>query len=244
MINQDEIKRLSIRIQTDELTVAREYLQHSFLSELYKQVGSDRLLFKGGTALRIIYNSPRFSEDLDFTAMKNISYQEIKNLLIDIYSTLNSWGFILDIEEAKQTTGGYLAKTIFSFYNYKINLKIEISFRQSNKKIKKEISQIKTDFLPTYDIIHLSQEEIIEGKLTALLSRSKPRDWYDLYFLLKNNYLNNKQKKLLPIILEKFKNYRGDIRKELKEFLPVNHQMILKDFKNLLKKEIKNYEKE
>ncbi|MBU1349970.1 nucleotidyl transferase AbiEii/AbiGii toxin family protein [Patescibacteria group bacterium] len=241
MINQDEIKRLSTRIQTDELTVAREYLQHNFLSELYKQAGSDRLLFKGGTALRIIYNSPRFSEDLDFTATKNISYQEIESLLIDIYSTLNSWGFILDIEEAKKTTGGYLAKTIISFYNYKINLKIEISFRQSRKKINTEISQIRTEFFPTYDIVHLSQEDIVGGKLAALLSRSKPRDWYDLYFLLKNNYLNNKQKKLLPAILEKFKNYRVDVGKELKEFLPISHQIILKDFKSILKKEIKQY---
>lgn len=241
MITQEEIKRLSTRMQTNDLTAAREYLQHNFLSELYKQAGSDGLLFKGGTALRVIYNSPRFSEDLDFTATKNISYQEIENLFIDIYSTLNTWGFILDIEEAKKTTGGYLAKIIVSFYSYKINLKIEISFRQSNKKIKKEISQIRNEFLPTYDIIHLPQEEIVGGKLMALLSRSKPRDWYDLYFLLKNNYLNDKQKKLLGKVLEKFKNYRGNIRKELKEFLPISHQAILKDFKNILKQEIKKY---
>ncbi|MBA3046970.1 nucleotidyl transferase AbiEii/AbiGii toxin family protein [Patescibacteria group bacterium] len=241
MISQEEIKRLSTRSQAQELTIAREYLHHNFLSELYKQQGSDRILFKGGTALRIIFNSPRFSEDLDFTATKNISYQEIENLLMEIYSTLDQWGFAAEIKEAKKTTGGYLAKTIFSFYDYRINLKIEISFRKSRTKPQKEISQIRSEFLPAYDIAHLPQEEIISGKLAALLARSKPRDWYDLYFLLKNDYLSGRQKKLLPDILKKFKNYRGNIRKELKEFLPVSHQLILKDFKNMLKQEIEKF---
>lgn len=95
--------------------------------------------------------------------------------------------------------------------------------------------------MPAYDIAHLPQEEIISGKLAALLARSKPRDWYDLYFLLKNDYLSGRQKKLLPDILKKFKNYRGNIRKELKEFLPVSHQLILKDFKNMLKQEIEKF---
>lgn len=241
MISQDEIKRLSTRLQTTEITVAREYVQHNFLSELYKQRSANRLLFKGGTALRIIYNSPRFSEDLDFTAEKNISYREIEDILTEIYFNLDKWGLSIKIDEAKKTTGGYLAKAIFSFYNYEINLKIEISFRKINKKIDKEISRINSELIPAYDIIHLSQEEIAGGKLAALMTRSKPRDWYDLYFLLKNNYLSTKQKKILPDILKKFSHYRGDIKKELKEFLPASHQMILKDFKNTLKKEIKRF---
>lgn len=238
MISQEEIKKLSIRARTHDLVIAREYIQHNFLAELYKQQGSDRILFKGGTALRIIFNSPRFSEDLDFTAANNISYQEIENMLMEVYFILNKWGFIADIKEAKKTTGSYLAKTIFSFYDYKINLKIEILFRKSRAKPKKDISQIRSEFLPVYDIAHLPQEEIVAGKLVALMARSKPRDWYDLYFLLKNDLLSNRQKKLLPDVLKKFKNYKGNIKKELKEFLPISHQLVLKDFKNILIKEI------
>lgn len=241
MISQEEIKRLSIRLQISQNTAAREYLQHNFLSELYKQSNSDKLLFKGGTALHIIYGSPRFSEDLDFTLERYLSYQEIENILTVIYTQLNNWGFNLDIEEAKKTTGGYLAKTVFSFLSFKINLKTEISFRNSKQKIKKEISQIKNEFIPTYDIIHLSLPEIVDGKLGALFSRSKPRDWYDFYFLLKNHYLNKKQLELLPDVYRKFIYYQGNIKKELKEFLPASHQIILKDFKNVLTQEIKKY---
>ena len=39
--------------------------------------------FKGGTALRIIFKSPRFSEDLDFSAY-NISIPEINQLVDEI----------------------------------------------------------------------------------------------------------------------------------------------------------------
>ncbi len=241
MISQENIKKLSTRLQANPGTIAREYVQHNFLSELYRQSGSDRVLFKGGTALRIIFASPRFSEDLDFTAQKNISYKEIENLLEQIYYTLDSWGFRAEIKEAKKTTGGYLAKTIFSFYDYEINLKIEISFRTSRSKALNEISQIKNYFIPVYDIIHEPSEQIVAGKIAALMARSKPRDWYDLYFLLKNGYLGSKEKKQLLKILKKFKRYQGNISKELKMFLPVNHQLVLKDFKNLLINEIEKY---
>ncbi|MFH1457401.1 MAG: nucleotidyl transferase AbiEii/AbiGii toxin family protein [Patescibacteria group bacterium] len=238
MISQDQIKRLSIRYQTNDIVIAREYLQHYFLLELYKQKGSDKLLFKGGTCLRLVFNSPRFSEDLDFTASQSISYFEIEEILTEVYFNLSNWGFEIDVEEAKKTTGGYLTNAICSFEGYKINLKIEISFRVSHKKINKVISQPESELIAPYDIVHLTLEEIVSGKLAALMARSKPRDWYDLYFLLKKNYLNVKQKELLPCILKQFKNYKGDTKKEIKEFLPKNHQLILRDFKRYLIGEI------
>lgn len=241
-MKEEEIKRLSIRAQTTPYIIAREYAQHNCLSELYKLKGSENLLFKGGTALRIIYQSPRFSEALDFTGIKGISYLEIENILTNTLKNLSDWGFNVDIIEAKKTTGGYLAKTVLSFLTFKILLKIEISFRQNRQKIVKEISSIRNEYIPNYDIIHLPQEEIINGKISALLDRSKPRDWYDLYFFLRQGMLTPKQKKILPEILSKLEKIKMDFRKELKEFLPYSHQMIIKNFKNILSTEIKkNY---
>ena len=67
MITQDAIKKLAIQYRTSEFpNIVREYFQHLFLSQLYRMEKADSLLFKGGTALKIIYGSPRFSEDLDF----------------------------------------------------------------------------------------------------------------------------------------------------------------------------------
>lgn len=36
----------------------------------YQEKEAEAILFKGGTALRLIYQSPRFSEDLDFSGFK------------------------------------------------------------------------------------------------------------------------------------------------------------------------------
>jgi len=239
MITQEEIKKISTRYQIAPEMVVREYCQHNILDSFYSKQGSQKILFKGGTALRFIFKSPRFSEDLDFTGIHNIQYFEIENILTAVLNDINNWGFDIDLQEAKKTTGGYLAKINFSILDFKFIIKIEISFRQSHKKTEYQLSSIKNDYIHTYNIMHLPVEEIVEGKLAALMARSKPRDWYDLYYLLKNNYLNVKQKKLLSDILKKFKNYRGDIKKELKVFLPKNYQLILKNFKKFLIAELK-----
>ncbi len=67
MIDAKQVRELADRYQTTADNVIREYFQHLFLAYLYRQKDADHLLFKGGTALRIVWQSPRFSEDLDFT---------------------------------------------------------------------------------------------------------------------------------------------------------------------------------
>ena len=116
MISPEGVKQLSTRYQTNPLTIAREYAQHCFLSEFYKSKESDRLLFKGGTALRLIYQSPRYSEDLDFTGINNITYPTIEDVLVQTLRNLTAWGFEIELSEAKKTTGGYLSKMDFSFF--------------------------------------------------------------------------------------------------------------------------------
>ena len=43
-----------------------EYLQYELLDSLFKDAAAAELSFIGGTAIRILHDSPRFSEDLDF----------------------------------------------------------------------------------------------------------------------------------------------------------------------------------
>ena len=69
MISNQFIKDTSTKWQTSEQNVRREYIQHLFLSHFYRHSDSDKIYFKGGTALRIIYRSPRFSEDLDLAQL-------------------------------------------------------------------------------------------------------------------------------------------------------------------------------
>ena len=102
------------------------------MASFYNQRGSEKLLFKGGTALRILFKSPRFSEDLDFTAVYNPTYWEIENILTNTLSDLHNWGFDNDLLEAKKTTGGYLAKINFVLYQFKFLIKIIYEKRNKN----------------------------------------------------------------------------------------------------------------
>jgi len=51
MLDVEYLKKLALKFQTREENVAREYLQHLFLSFLYKIKGSENIFFKGGSAL-------------------------------------------------------------------------------------------------------------------------------------------------------------------------------------------------
>jgi len=246
MISKDSINKLATEYQTAEFpNIVREYFQHLFLSRLYKLVGAENLLFKGGTALRIVYGSPRFSEDLDFSLIKIPDYQRkeyVENLFINVLLEIEKVGIKVEIsKKSNVTSGGYFGDAEFSFYDYPpIGVTINISER-TEKDTHGEIDTIANDFIPAYNLIHLSKEELVEEKVFgALLGRKKPRDFYDLYFLMRKGLLTLGQKKRLAEfknnILEKAKEM--DFYNKLSAFLPESHQSILKSFNQVLKNEL------
>ena len=79
MLTNRQIKILATEFQTTEYNIAQEYCQHIFLSVFYSRPLSNQVFFKGGTALRIVFDSPRFSEDLDFSS--NLSIHQLQKLL-------------------------------------------------------------------------------------------------------------------------------------------------------------------
>lgn len=51
------------------------------IQKTYEKEESSNILFKGGTALKIVYGSPRFSEDLDFSGTK-LNKKQLESLQI------------------------------------------------------------------------------------------------------------------------------------------------------------------
>ena len=111
MIDTDTIIELSRKYQTEDQNIVREYFQHLFLSRFYLAKRARQLLFKGGTALRLIWGSPRFSEDLDFSGF-NISQHEIETLLKNALIPIERMEVAADILESKKTSGGFLARVL------------------------------------------------------------------------------------------------------------------------------------
>src|SRR3990167_4279230 len=119
MLNIKNLESYTNKIQTNPLNVIREYCQHLFLSYLYQVKGSERLLFKGGTALRIIFHSPRFSEDLDFTGF-NITQNEIEIIFTDTLAELEKIGLPISLNTSKETTGGYIGNASLTIEDTKV----------------------------------------------------------------------------------------------------------------------------
>jgi len=241
MLTSENLKEFTKKLQTGERNVVREYIQHLFLAGLYKSENAEKLLFKGGTALRLIFNSPRFSEDLDFTGQNIHSHKEIDGLFIDALSELEKIGITISYKEGKPTTGGYLGLIHYEIFDIKEDMKFEVSLRRG-KIFKGELVSIVSEFTPPYTLIHIPPKELVSGKIDALLARKKPRDYYDLYFMLRHPTLNLfVDKNKLRLVLSLLEAERTDFKRELSVLLPVSHHLILKDLKRILAQEIKKY---
>jgi predicted nucleotidyltransferase component of viral defense system len=239
MLNIKNLERFTDEAQTSTQNVVREYCQHLFLAALYKQSGSEKLLFKGGTALRIVYQSPRYSEDLDFTGI-NIRHSEVENLFEDALIEVEHGGMSVDLEEGKPTSGGYLGIAIFHAYDRDVKIQIEVSLRKG-KDVKGARSLIDNEYISPYTLVHLPKEQIVEGKMQALVARHKPRDFYDYFFLLSGNDSTAKEKANLVLVDKLLKTTKINFHTELREFLPASHVRHLRNFKKLLEDKIETF---
>jgi len=244
-MSEEVLDQLARKHQTNLENIVREYFQHLFLAELYKLQESENLLFKGGTALRIIYGSPRFSEDLDFSIFK-VKHREIKEfvegLFINVLSDMERIGARVELGNKPNVTAeGYYGDATLHLYDYKpTDIVINISAR-NGRKMKGEVDSVANDFVPTYNLIHLPQQDLVEEKIFgALLNRKKPRDFYDLYFLMRKSLLSIDQRKRLAgfkaMIITEAKKI--DFREELGAFLPMDQQAIIRDFPRALSSEL------
>jgi predicted nucleotidyltransferase component of viral defense system len=236
MISDETISQLATKYQTSIENIQREYFQHLFLSYFYQQSKSENILFKGGTALRIVHNSPRFSEDLDFDSV-DIDYQGIESLVLETLSQMEKENIHFNLKEGKKTTGGFLANIFFDGFTRAIAIRLEISQRKGEKK--GEVSAILNDFIPIYNVVSVAQEQLVAGKMSALLDRKKPRDFYDLYFILRKELPLPQKKTVVPQTLKALKESKINFEAELKQFLPKSQWLIIRDFKATLERELK-----
>lgn len=247
MISQEVIQKLALQHQTREFpNIVREYFQHLFLSELYKLPRSEQLLFKGGTALRIVYGSPRFSEDLDFSLFRVLPHEQkkfVENLFGTVLAAIERVGIKVEIGgKSDRTSGGYFGEARFQLYDYQLlTVTINVSSR-NGRDVKGEVETIANDFIPTYNLLHLPKDELVYEKIfLALPERKKERDFYDLYFMLRRDMLSPEQKRKLAGVANDIIQWaiEKDFRRELGVFLPLGQQQIITDFRRALSDELR-----
>jgi len=153
-------------------------------------------------------------------------------------------GIQIEIDnKSTPTSGGYFGiATLYSSGYAPIDIEINVSNR-NGRDVRGEVDSIANNFVPTYTLYHLPQQELIEEKVFgALRQRKKPRDYYDLYFIMRKGMLSVDQKQRLAVFaLEIIEEARKtDFQSELSVFLPVNQQEVIRDFTQTLEREMRN----
>lgn len=238
MIDRTFLAQYAVKYETTLENILREYVQHLFLLNFYRQVGSGHFLFKGGTALRLIFGSPRFSQDLDFSGIQNsVSYERvIENTLLE----LSRSGIVVDIKESVQTTGGHIAILVIDIFDQHIEIMNQISFRHGS--IEAENITVASDLMPPYTACILDKKILVAEKLQALLTRGKSRDFFDLYYILRKDALRNvlqytpdDRARIINLITKQDKR---KLEKDLRGLLPKSFWPVIKDLPTALQNQL------
>lgn len=232
MITQNQIQDLSDFFQIDKFTIFREYLQLVFLSYLYQEKEAENLVFKGGTALRFFFGSPRFSEDLDFsTPYKD---KDVHELLKRLETKLKKEFPGLTLTQIYSGKEGIRYKFGYKPPDFKYPFNLRLDFHRVDEIKNKQTSALTTLFpvMIFPQVFHLSGIGILEEKLQALQTRGKGRDIFDLWFLLsKGTDLPvkgiNREKIIKKIMLYP----QAELEKDLGKFLPKGQKMIIPSLK-------------
>lgn len=228
-MNKEQLDSLQKELKISIDKIIREEAEILFLTELADNNLGNKVAFYGGTALRLVYDSPRFSEDIDLIALENIEFTEFQNLIQQI-SKKHNW-MLSDIKNKRQT--------IFALFKIKnenlkhpFSLKIEIHKPKNKINLETELRLIKsptTIFAPLLLVPNLEELKIM--KEVAINDRQKARDIFDLWYISQLLKINFKLPKKTPLFKKRgFEN-------ELKVFLPPKYQPIISQlYEHLVRK--------
>lgn len=207
MLDKEEIDRVAGIKRLSVKNTEKDYLLEMVLFILSNEVG-EKLAFKGGTALYKLHNLNRFSEDLDFTLDSfKINVNKLFTKIIKKLKDVGIDGRIKEISDYRNQKNVKLELKgpLFdgnpkssSLITINISLKEKPLYKVEQRKIFSQYTDI-----PAFDVFVMPLNELFAEKLRALLTRDKPRDVYDVWFLL------NKGANFIPKdINKKLKRYR------------------------------------
>lgn len=171
----------------------REYLQMRILQSLQRTGAMIPLAFHGGTALRFLYHLPRYSEDLDFALERQPSQYNFRGYLESIQRDLTADTYAVEIKfndrkvvhSAFVRFRGLLYQLgVTPHHDEVISIKLEID---TNPPAYATLATTLVQHHVNVHLQHHDQASLLAGKLHAILQRVyvKGRDWYDLYWYLR-----------------------------------------------------------
>ena len=186
MLTKTQIQRIAQRHGVGMQVQERDYLQHLILWLLYSS--SQELIFKGGTALRLVYGGNRYSEDLDFNGPDDVAM--LQSLWEKVVAGLEDFGVVAEVRNTWASDVGYSFDISFRGPLYdgrdhsKGKVRVDVNQRPEEVETRRELVASEYDDVRPFVVTVLTLEHLMAEKVRALLVRSKPRDLYDIWLLL------------------------------------------------------------
>lgn len=217
-MDEQSLRKLAGKHQIPLGTLEKDYALTNLLSVIANFSKLDKMVFKGGTALKKIYfENFRFSEDLDFVCFEDVS-DDFVNFVRDNMKGLDvEFTEITDLEKRDdsfkfkvkydQSTG---ART---------SIKVDLSLRGDvvMEHPAKPVLYFYDTFPNAFSVPVMALEEIMAEKIRAIIYTKHPRHLYDI------QYLHQQGVKINPdMVRAKIKSiYKEDFDiKKLEERLP------------------------
>lgn len=176
----------------------REYLQLLILKIIDEYGYFRHVSFVGGTALRVLYDLNRFSEDLDFSLVNKKGFY-FKSVIDRIKKELVIQNYKIEItaKDNKTVASSFIRFEHLLFElglsphkDQKLSIKLEVDCNPP-AGFNTELSVINKEFL--ISINHHDLPSLFSGKLHAFLFRNyaKGRDYYDLLWFIGKKIIPN-----------------------------------------------------
>jgi len=181
VLTLSEIKRYAFvrNIRSGIRRIFLDYVQDKFMF-YFAQIYDLSFVWKGGTVLFKYYGSQRFSEDLDLASSKRINLDRV-------IAMLESEGFEISHSKVRWTGNVIYAKyeVRHPFELLSTSVRINISVFGSIGDYHKIRFISPYPDIPEFDVLVVSPQKILSDKLEALMTRRKPRDLYDIIYILR-----------------------------------------------------------
>ena len=195
MIQIEQIKNFfPLQLQKNNVLykyMIKEYIQLQILEYLSTTVFVKKLVFIGGTNLRLIKGIDRFSEDLDFDCV-DVSEEEFLEIGEKVLRFLQNNGWKAEIRNTKkEKLKAYRCNIYFPNLLFDLGLtghkdeRFLIKLESQDQEINYQPKLINIKGCGFFFPFPVPPDNILcSMKISAMLARQKGRDFYDVMFLL------------------------------------------------------------
>ena len=239
------IKDKSLLLHTSPENILREELQKCVLYLLAESAFFTEGVFQGGTALRIVYENIRYSEDLDFVfqCKNSATYLNLEPMIEKIPNKLKKWFPYLHVHNGKwQKQSDLLKRYQFISSHPKLHAKLMLQLEFANiPSYHPSVSTLQWNMF-MFPLRTETEKEILADKLVAFGLRAylKGRDLWDMHHLIHVKKISVSPVELQPLVQRKILDYGYSANQYYLKFRN-NLELLKNDGMNILDNEMKRF---